>query len=166
MRNNIPDSQRLLVLMDIAEGLRVLQSDPKALQKAIKDAYALNETEKKEVEDAREIISSAAQILSDIDLQKKALGDLVAQQAAIEANAKANKEESSALEAAKEALKIISEKQEKIKCDLDKDRMDIERDKAALDQRESDLDGRETNLETAEKAFKDKVKKANQIMAA
>lgn len=61
-----------LVLLQIAEGLQTLAKNPD-ISAAIKDAYALSESEQKKADEARQIIASADAILADIKKREDAL---------------------------------------------------------------------------------------------
>ena len=151
------------VLLTIAQGLKSLMDDPKALEKAAKEAYALPEAEEKKAAQAKEIIAKMEGLIAE---QKRRQDDLDAQESELDDRERKLKEtvdsingREIALEKRSRELDGIAEGQKQAANDIATGRQDLdaaivdhERNVGALDKREREVNDYEASLkETAAK---------------
>lgn len=138
MRNNA-QGQSMLLLMELARGLAALQKDPKALTKAIEEAYDLEETMKAKVKKAQLFLEEADKVQADIDKQKAELAGF---------------------DASKEAALAEQEKAKKVLADIKRTEEALAKREAAIKDSEETLSkslnavsAREGKLSQDEQAF-------------
>lgn len=149
-----PDITTYQLLIEIAQGLATLQSDPKALEDAAKRAYALPDAEQAKALKAREDIARYESFINQNERQKQeivqGLADISKQKANLEAQERkiasskiALNNDVSAFEQTKKDTLALADDIKAREKSYD-DRM------AALARKEDQLGARQANLETQE----------------
>lgn len=152
-----------LVLMEIALGLKNL--DSKSLEKDIKAAYSLSESEQKQAVEAKAFIQKASDIQADFDKQREELNGLE----------KAKNDANSAIAALKSEQEVTAKK----KADLDdKSKSLLEQDsnikeqiahlkrlEKTLSNREKELVAREAKVAKDEEGLKQRALSISRLAA-
>lgn len=114
------------LLLELAQGIQKLTSDPKALEKAAKDAYALSDNEEKKAIEARSLISEYVLLLEK------------------------NAEQKEELDAQLKQIKQETIKQEQIRQLCQKEALDLEAKKSVDAERELIIKRREESVKQLE----------------
>lgn len=166
-RDDTPRMDTLQAAIDLAGALKALIANPKVLEQAAKDAYALSEQEQKRAESARENIKEyqdaiAEQRRNDIALDKKSAllddraKDIAAKEVAIAAS-------QSVLNKNIAAYQDDNAKLTQLKAQLDVRETATAQKEAALATREAALNAREAKVDNFEDSLKEKAEKLRTI---
>ena len=153
---NGSDLTSLQVALDLANSLRILMSDPKALEKAATDAYAITEREQKKAEEALASIGKNEALLANQrELQKKIDADTAAN------DAKAKEISDAWAKFSKEASEL-----KKWEADVKKQAEEVRVAKAAVAEREHALEVGNSKLVTDTSALEKKKKDFSEYEAS
>lgn len=153
MARNLPTE---LILMEIAQGLK--NFDGKTLEKEIKCAYGLIESESKQADEARAFIQKAKDIQADFDKQKEELDSIH----------RVKKEANDAIFTMQAEAAILEKKRldvETASASLKQREIAVEKEKssflkweAQLNQREIDMRGQEQTINEERESIKQRAK--------
>lgn len=150
---NVPTE---LILMEIARGLKNL--DGKTIDKQIKDAYGLMESEIKQAEEARAFIQNAKDIQANFDKKQVELDNIIRVKKEANDAISIMKFEAALLEKKRIDIEVVSSSLKKREETLEKERDSFVKWEEKLNQRESDIRGQEQSLNAEREAIKHRAK--------
>jgi len=141
------------LLLEIAQSLSVLSSDPTALQRTAKDAYELEDEEQKKATEAKEAIVKNEFILSEQKKQKIELDNLI-----LDLNVKKDSIQSSLDSIAKERARLS-----KVDADYGARALELHNKEVDIKDREAKIIAAQDNLSRQTKALEEKQTELNEF---